>query len=100
MLFKTPMEVMRELSQRTRHRRLALNLSQEGLAKHSGVSLGSIKRFESSGHISLKSLLHIALVLDCLSDFDTAIAALPKPRSLEALISLNKPRKKGRHHDV
>ena len=35
------------------------------------ISLGSIKRFESSGEISLKSLLKISLTLECLDDFST-----------------------------
>jgi predicted transcriptional regulator len=37
-------------------RRLETDLTQEGLAKKSGVSLGSIKRFEQSGQISLEFL--------------------------------------------
>jgi transcriptional regulator with XRE-family HTH domain len=45
-------------------KRLDKNPTQEGLAKRSGVSLGSLKRFESSGHISLESLLKLALVLE------------------------------------
>ena len=34
------------------------------------MSLGSVKRFEQSGEISLASLLKIALVLDRLGDFE------------------------------
>ena len=43
--------------------------SQKELAERSGVSLGSIKRFERSGKISLNSLLSIAHVLNRLGDF-------------------------------
>ena len=44
-------------------------MSQKSLSEKSGVSLGSIKRFETSGEISLKHLLKLALVLDALDEF-------------------------------
>jgi hypothetical protein len=40
------------------------------MAARSGVSLGSIKRFEGTGEISLTSLLRIAAVLRYETDFD------------------------------
>jgi len=40
------------------------------LAKKSGVSLGSIKRFEQTDQISLASLLKLAHLLERLEDFD------------------------------
>ena len=43
--------------------------SQQELAIRSGVSLGSIKRFERTGKISLEALLKIAHVLNRLEDF-------------------------------
>lgn len=79
---KTPKEVRQEIASRARERRLALNLSQQDLAERSGVSLGSIKRFESSGLVSLSSLLEIALVLGCLADFDELFVTRDKPVSL------------------
>ena len=68
---KTPNEVMGELKNKLKIRRKELKLTQNDLATRSGVSLGSLKRFESSGHISLESLLKLALVLECLGDFST-----------------------------
>ena len=61
---------MLELAKQAKQKRLSLNLTQSGLASRSGVSLPSLKRFEKTGLISLKSLLDIALVLGCLSDFE------------------------------
>lgn len=87
---KTPKEVRQELAARAKERRLVLNISQQELAERSGVSLGSIKRFESSSLISLSSLLEIALVLGCLGDFDTLFAVKGDP------ISLFKPEPKKR----
>ncbi|HFU74811.1 MAG TPA: XRE family transcriptional regulator, partial [Arcobacter sp.] len=40
-------------------------------ATRSGVSLGSLKRFERTGQISLESLLKLAFVLECLGDFSS-----------------------------
>ena len=63
-------EHMAGIAQRVREKRLALNLTQAELAARSGVSLASLKRFESSGRIAFISLLHIALVLGNLADFE------------------------------
>lgn len=65
----TPKSIMQDLKDKLKQKRLSLNLTQEGLSNKSTVSLGSIKRFESSGQISFESLLKLAFVLDCLDDF-------------------------------
>jgi len=70
---QTPETIMNMLRDKLKKKRLSLNLTQEGLANRSGVSLGSLKRFEKNTEISLHSLLKIALVLECLDDF-TSIA--------------------------
>ena len=64
------LNIKRGLAQRVRTRRREGKISQTELAQRSGVSLGSIKRFEGSGEISLTSLLRIAVVLGYESDFD------------------------------
>ena len=47
-----------------------------------GVSLGTIKRFERFGEISLKSLIDIALALGCLDDFEELFNKNQTPTSL------------------
>jgi len=64
-----PVSIAEKLALRLRKRRLFLNMTQKFLSEKSGVSLGSIKRFENSGEISLKHLLKLALVLDALDEF-------------------------------
>jgi len=64
-----PVSIAEKLALKLRKRRLFLNMSQKSLSEKSGVSLGSIKRFEISGEISLKHLLKLALVLDALDEF-------------------------------
>jgi transcriptional regulator with XRE-family HTH domain len=60
---KTPEEIIKNISKRLRERRRKMKLSQERLSVKSGVSLGSLKRFEATGEISLKSLTKIAIAL-------------------------------------
>lgn len=79
---KTPKELRREIATRGKERRLAFNISQMELAERSGVSLGSIKRFETNGLVSLSSLLEIALVLNSLGDFGGLFSAHASPTSL------------------
>ena len=59
-------EIVVKLKKLRKHK----SYSQEELALRSGVSLGSIKRFERSGQISFESLLKIAHVLSRLEDFE------------------------------
>ena len=68
----TPSEMMDTLKTKFRQRRKALGYTQTELSERAGVSLGSLKRFEHSGQIALESLLKLALVLECLGDFDAA----------------------------
>lgn len=70
-LTKVPSQVQLELASRFRETRRNKKVSQSQLANKSGVSLGSIKRFEQTGQISLESLLKLAHLFDRLSDFDT-----------------------------
>ena len=87
---------MGQLKDKYRQLRLQQELTQSGLSDRSGVSLGSVKRFESSGQISLESLLKISLVLGCLDDF-SAVANIQEPavKSLDQLINnKEKPIKK------
>ena len=67
---KTPSEMQDEVKTKFRAKRKALKLTQTQLSVRSNVSLGSLKRFESSGQISLESLLKLAFVLECLGDFE------------------------------
>lgn len=55
---------------KVRARRKELKISQKDLAFKSVVSYESIRRFETTGEISLKSLIQIAKVLNTLEDFN------------------------------
>ena len=94
---KTPQDVRSGLAARAKDRRLALNLSQEGLARRSGVSLGSLKRFERTGQVSLDSLLKLALVLEALDEFESVFKPSQQiSGSLDDLLKSPPVRQKGR----
>lgn len=93
----SPTDIQQVLTQRVKSARLAADLTQQGLASRAGVSLGSLKRFEREGEISLKSLIRLAFALR----LEDEIGALfqPKPSaSLDALLELStiKQRQRGR----
>jgi len=90
-----PAVLARVISARLRDRRLKQNLTQEALAARSGVSLGSLKRFESKGQISLKHLLMLAVVLKAGEEF-TALFPDEPFESMDDLIQKQQETKRRR----
>ena len=64
-VWETPEEINLALAQRLSRIRKRRKLTQEQLSEKSNVSYGSIKRFESSGQISLLSLTKLCVALGC-----------------------------------
>jgi transcriptional regulator with XRE-family HTH domain len=83
----TPYETGLKIAQRHRVLRKRLKISQKEMAERSGVSLGSLKRFERSGKISLESLLKLMHLLGRLSDFDHVLKEKENPDDIEKLFS-------------
>jgi transcriptional regulator with XRE-family HTH domain len=81
----TPSEMQQMVASRARALRLTLNLSQQTLSEKSGVSYGSLKKFEQTGQISFESLLKLAVILGCMDDFKTLFAL----KSAKATLSLD-----------
>lgn len=69
----TPKEVMRLLAENIRVLRKEQKISQKKLAEISGVSYSSFLRFESTGMVSLESLLKICNALGRLNEFETIL---------------------------
>ena len=67
---KTPNEIAKSLADKIKEHRKKLKISQEVLAQKSGVSHGSIKRFETKYEISLQSFIKIAIALDLDNDLE------------------------------
>ena len=84
---KSTGEIMQEIAKRHCTLRKQLKLSQAEMADRSGVSLGSLKRFENTGKISLESLLKLAQILDCAEDFDLVFKEDHQMNEVEKLFS-------------
>lgn len=67
---RTIESVTADLVSRIKLRRKEAKISQSKFSTLSGVSFSSIRRFEETGEVSLKSLIKIANALDYLEDFD------------------------------
>ena len=83
----TPNTVLLQLASKARALRKKQGYSQQELADRSGVSLGSLKRFEQKGFISLEALLKLAHVLNRLDDFKPLFAVLDQTDEIERLFS-------------
>ena len=67
-VWETPEEINLALAQRLSRIRKRRNLSRVQLSEKSNVSYGSIKRFETTGQISLLSLTKLCVALDCVEE--------------------------------
>lgn len=76
-IWETAEELDLKLAQRVRNIRKRRSISQEKLASMSGVSYGSVKRFESTGQISLLSLTKIATALDIADELRNIFSQVP-----------------------
>lgn len=88
-VWETPEEMDLALAKRVRNIRRRRSISQEKLSRMSGVSLGSIKRFETSGQISLVSLTKISVALGCGDEIRNLFVQVPY-QNIEEVIRENR----------
>lgn len=74
---KTWTEINNDIAQKIVRLRKRKKSTQKQLAARSGVSLGSLKRFEQSGEISLQSLTKIAIALDVENELEDLFNNVP-----------------------
>ena len=86
-IHKLPSDVLKETASKLRVLRKVEKLSQQELADHSGVSLGSIKRFENTGRISIESFFKILHILGRLSEFNNILQPEKDLSLIESLFS-------------
>ena len=84
--WETVDEILLKLASRVKNIRKRKKVSQEELARISNVSFGSIKRFESTGQISLYSLTKIAVSLDCVDEIKNLFSNV-EYKSIEEIIN-------------
>ena len=74
---KTWIEINNDIAQKIVRLRKRKKITQKQLAARSGVSLGSLKRFEQSGEIALQSLTKIAIALDVENELEDLFNNVP-----------------------
>ena len=74
---KTWTEINNDIAQKIVRLRKRKKITQKQLAARSGVSLGSLKRFEQSGEISLQSLTKFAIALDVENELEDLFNNVP-----------------------
>ncbi|NJC27045.1 helix-turn-helix domain-containing protein [Neolewinella antarctica] len=88
---KLPADVLSETATKVKILRKQRKYSQAELAERSGVSLGSLRRFEQTGHIAFESLLKISLILGRLTDFEGVLDAPTDLKKIERLFDKKLP---------
>ena len=92
----SPAEITKDLADRLKQRRLFRNLTQAGLAARSGVPLGTLRKFEHSGSISLLSFVRLLVALDEQGGLERLLVSNDQDATLDQLLSKPKVRKRGR----
>jgi hypothetical protein len=96
-----PTMIIKGIAERVKQNRLEMNLTQRALARRAGVSFASLRRFERTGEISIKSLVMLAVAMDATEEFSTLFSK-PKFQSLDQLIASSnsfKIKKRGRRNE-
>ena len=85
--FLTASDVQHDLAKTIRRRRRELKLSRNALAERSGVPAPTIKRFETTGQISLRQFLLLWQSVDRLERVAALATAQPStPQSIEEVL--------------
>lgn len=86
LVWETAEELDQKIAERFRRIRRRRSISQQKMAEMSGVSYGSIKRFELTGQISLLSLTRLAIALDVADDLRGLFTQVPY-RNIQEVIN-------------
>ncbi|HET6250324.1 MAG TPA: helix-turn-helix transcriptional regulator [Tepidisphaeraceae bacterium] len=91
---QTPADIQRALASRMREARIGQDLTQQTLARNSGVNLATLRRFERTGEVSLKHLLRLCHALGRLDDFNGILQPPPAATLAELEAQIHRPRRK------
>lgn len=89
LIWETAEEIDMKLAGRIRGIRKRRSISQKKLSEMSGVSYGSIKRFETTGQISLLSLTKLAFALNEVDEIRNLFTDVPY-QSIQEVINEGK----------
>ena len=88
-IWETSEELDKKIADRVRQIRKRRSISQQKLAEMSNVSYGSVKRFESTGQISLISLTKIETAQGIADDLRNQFTEIPY-RNIQEVINESK----------
>ena len=88
---------MSGIAQRVKQRRLEKGWTQKMLAAKAGLSLPSYRRFESSGEISMRSLVMLAFALDMTDEFETLFSSKTY-QSIDDIVKSEQTKQRKRGH--
>ncbi|MCF6291871.1 MAG: helix-turn-helix domain-containing protein [Robiginitomaculum sp.] len=93
-----PSKAQDMLAKNIRARRLARGLTQAGLSERSGVALTTLRKFERTGAISVKSLCKLMMIVGGLEQLVAASAPVQSEfNSIDEVLASKKaqPRRRG-----
>jgi transcriptional regulator with XRE-family HTH domain len=96
---QTPKALVQRTGERAKARRLALGLTREVLAERAGVSVDTLRRFETTGKIAFERLVRIAVALNVSPNLDDLFPAVTVER-LEDLERAAPVRQRGVRRDA
>lgn len=82
---KTAFELMQDLADAIRVRRVAMGLTQQEAAQRSGIAYRTWRRLETQGKASIEDLIKAALALRC-EETLTALFAEPAAANMDELL--------------
>ncbi len=79
-----PDDIMRQVAENFRRRRVEKNITRQRMAELSGVPLSTLARFEQKGFIAFESLIKLAMALGYTSEIKNLFGA-PKYDTMQEL---------------
>jgi transcriptional regulator with XRE-family HTH domain len=99
LISRTPAALVRRAGEQAKARRLALGLTRAVVAVRVGVSVETIRRFETTVQIAFERLVRLAAALHVTPDVDALFPPVPVD-SLEALDRASLRRQRGVRRDA
>lgn len=84
-MLRTPKEILSDLGEAIRARRVAFNYSQKEAARRAGIGVRTLRRMETEGQGTIESLINVATALRC-EDRLGDLFPLPPARSMDELL--------------
>ena len=64
-MLRVPTELLSDLGEAIRARRVAFNYSQQEAARRAGIGVRTLRRMETEGQGTIESLINVAIALRC-----------------------------------